>query len=163
MNCSKCGAEIAEDQKFCAECGFPFAAQTVTTYQYKGQEYQKEDIIKIAKYQTWVLFGILFNIVLTPILYVGQFALPDILIMAVSLLSIANTIFYIVAFCLLRSAQKGILLVTLLGIILLFIPLVCLIVLLIVNGSATKMLRSAGLKVGLMGVSQVELNEFKNK
>ena len=45
--------------------------------------------------------------------------------------------------------------------VLMFVPWVSVIALLVVNHKATKMLRSRGLRVGLMGVSKQELEKFE--
>ncbi len=154
MNCSKCGSEITEGNNFCAKCGQAIDAQV---FQYQNVSYQKEDILKIAKYQTLVIYGILFLIILTPLSWV-----PGIVGTLATLLYLVNIIYYVTAFCLLRTAQKGNVAVTVLLAILLLLPLVSLITLLFVNGKATNILHSAGLKVGLMGVSKPDLDEFKN-
>jgi len=155
MNCSKCGSEILEGNNFCAKCGQATNAQF---FQYQNVSYQKEDILKIAKFQTMIIFGILFLIILTPLTYI-----PGIVSILATLLYLVNVIYYMTAFCLLRTAQKGNIAVTILLAILLLLPLISLITLLFVNGKATNILQSAGLKVGLMGVTKPDLDEFKNK
>jgi|GEM_PF-2977255 len=155
MYCNKCGTEIAERNNFCAKCGQPTNAPV---FQYKQIVYQKEDIIKIAKYQTWLIFGILFLIILTPLVWI-----PGIVNTLASFLYFANLVFYITAFCLLRTAQKGNIAVTVILAFLLFLPLVSLFILLVVNAGATNRLKAAGLKIGLMGVTNPDLDEFKNK
>ena len=88
---------------------------------------------------------------------------PGIVSLLALLLYFANVIYYMIAFCLLRTAQKGNIAVTVLLVIFLLLPLISLITLLCVNGKASNILKSAGLKVGLMGVSKPDLDEFKNK
>ena len=155
MNCSKCGSKIMEENNFCAKCGQAISTQV---FQYQNAAYQKEDILKIAKYQTMIIFGILFLIILTPLTYV-----PGIISILATLLYLLNVIYYLIAFCMLRTAQKGSIAVTILLAILLLLPLISLITLLFVNGKATNILQSAGLKVGLMGVSKPDLDEFKKR
>ena len=69
----------------------------------------------------------------------------------------------IVFFVKLRLAMKKSLPLTIIAVILLFIPLVGLLILLLNSAAATKILRSAGLRVGLMGVSSSELARFMNR
>ena len=105
-----------------------------------------------------IILGILFLIILSPLTYI-----PGIVGILATLLYFLNVIYYMIAFCMLRTAQKGNIAVTILLAILLLLPLISLITLLFVNGKATNILQSAGLKVGLMGVSKPDLDEFKNK
>ena len=153
MNCNKCGSEILEGNNFCAKCGQAIDTQI---FQYQNVSYQKEDILKIAKFQTMIIFGILFLIILTPLTYI-----PGIVSILATLLYLVNVIYYMTAFCMLRTAQKGNIAVTVLLVIFLLLPLISLITLLCVNGKASNILKSAGLKVGLMGVSKPDLDEFK--
>lgn len=161
MICSKCGAEIQDGNNFCPKCG---QGINVHAYKFNDVDYQKEDIIKIAKYQTMILYGLLLCVIFTLMKLVPCFiSSPDIIGTLTDVLQVFSALFCLIVFCLLRSAEKGNIVLTILGAILLFITGINLIVLFFANNKATKILKSAGLKVGLMGVSKFDLDEFKNK
>lgn len=160
MNCSKCGAEIQEGNNFCPKCG-----AGTNTYQYDGKEYTKDDILHVAKYQNWVEHGfflLMFFSVIDFLIKFGFLPLPEFLVGMAYVLYLTASIFYFVAYCLLRAAEKGNVFLTVLGVILSFFPVFALIVCIIAIRSAYRILEAAGIKCGLLGVSKKDLNAFRN-
>ena len=168
MYCSKCGTEIQEGKNYCADCGRQ-AGESI--YTYKGKDYQKDDINKIAKYQKRAIYICLGSIVLF-LLYFAFLAIvvladaPDFIsepFQTVSqIVSLIWTVIFLINIILLTVAEKCSALRIAFTVIASFIPVICLIALLMAITEATGIMRSAGLKVGLMGVSPVELYKFNN-
>lgn len=108
----------------------------------------RADLKNVAVYQKGVLFGLLLSIGLT----IGQFALPAeyrIYVAILSLMvSISNCVFVILLATKVYSVVQGVIM----GILAL-IPCLGLIPLLIINGKATKTLQANGIKVGLLGAN----------
>lgn len=102
----------------------------------------------IALYQRGIILGIIVYLLAV----VGQFAIPEaarpLLGIAIIPFLLATLVFLFLLACKLYGVAKGVLL-GILGLI----PLVGLVVLLIVNGKATQVLRAHGLKVGFLGAS----------
>lgn len=109
---------------------------------------RREDLRSVAMYQK----GILICILIYLIAVFFQFALPAELRMVLSigvlLVGLAGTIFVILLAMKVYNVVVGIFL----G-ILTFIPCIGLLVLLMVNGKATTILKQNGIKVGLMGAN----------
>ena len=121
----------------------------------EGKIFSAEEIVQVAKNQTFLLYCVLANLL---VYLVGAWLRP-----LMPLAWVAIFICSIVFFVKLRLAMKKSLLLTIIAVILLFIPLVGLLILLINSSAATRILRSAGLRVGLMGVSSSELACFMNR
>ena len=121
----------------------------------EGKIFSAEEIVRVAKNQTALLYCVLANLL---VYLVGAWLRP-----LMPLAWVAIFICSIVFFVKLRLAMKKGLPLTIIAVILLFIPLVGLLTLLINSAAATKILRSAGLRVGLMGVSSSELARFMNR
>mgnify|MGYP006908249900 CR=1 FL=1 len=106
----------------------------------------REDVRKVAQYQK----GIIVCILIYLLAVMGQFAVPPelrlFLGLGVFVLGIVGAVFVF----LLAMKTYGTALGILLGILSL-VPCIGLIVLLVVNGKATNILRQNGIKVGLMG------------
>ena len=164
MNCRKCGAEIQDCYNFCPKCAEPVPGTVISRY--GGKEYRKDDILKIAQYQTWILCTVPFLLVLgafnLSILF-SCFTLPGFFVEVVQWLHLVSLIFYIVIFCLLRAAEKGNVFITVLEVILLCLPIIFILVSLLAVLPATRILKASGLKVGLLGVSKKSLDEFLMK
>lgn len=113
---------------------------------------KREDLRSVAKYQK----GILVCILIYLITVVCQFLIPSELQLLVWLcgivVSIAGTVFVFLLAIKVYGAPLGVLL----GILTL-IPCIGLIVLLVVNGKATSVLRQNGIKVGLLGANLSEV------
>jgi hypothetical protein len=112
----------------------------------------RDDVRSIAIYQKGILVCILVYI----IIIVSQFLIPQqfrfVLALVVLVVSIIDTVFIF----LLTTKIYGVGLAVVLGLLSL-IPFVGLIVLLIVNGKATSILRSHGVRVGLMGARLADI------
>ncbi len=106
----------------------------------------REDLRSVAKYQRGIMLCILGYFVAV----ICQFALPPslrlVLAVGVLILGIAGTVFVFMLAMKVYSTAQGVLL----GILTL-VPCVGLVVLLMVNGKATKVLRQNGVKVGILG------------
>ena len=112
----------------------------------------REDLRSVAKSQK----GILVCILLYIIAVVLQLILPDELALIVAagvlVVGIAATVFVFQLAIKVYGSGAGILL----GILTL-IPVIGLLVLLIINGKATRTLKANGIKVGLMGANPLEI------
>ena len=112
----------------------------------------REDLKSVAQYQKGILVCILIYLVA----FFGQFAIPEdfrpLLGLGVLLLGLVGTVFVFLLAIKVYSTGLGILL----GILTL-IPCIGLIVLLVVNGKATSILKQNGIKVGLLGADMSQL------
>lgn len=110
---------------------------------------QREKLIRVARYQRWVIYALLANIVLniTIMSLARQGVMVQVLGLAVALGVVA---FAILSIFLLQKEVSNVG-VAILCAILMFIPCISLITLLVVNQGATKYLQSRGVKVGFMG------------
>ena len=121
----------------------------------EGKIFTAVEIVQVAKNQTFLLYCVLAKLLFY---LVGLLMGP-----VMPIVGLAVIVCSIVFFVKLRLAMKKGLPLTIVAVILLFIPLVGLLTLLINSAAATKILRSAGLKVGLMGVSASQLAQFANR
>ena len=121
----------------------------------EGKIFTAVEIVQVAKNQTFLLYCVLAKLLFY---LVGLLMGP-----VMPIVGLAVLVCSIVFFVKLRLAMKKGLPLTIVAVILLFIPLVGLLTLLINSAAATKILRSAGLKVGLMGVSASQLAQFANR
>lgn len=131
------------------------------------------DILKTTRYQRWMLVAILLCIIgqlaliFGPSLILGgrdvnqippaEAATIGLMYLGLMACVLLIEIFVLVSVILLSSAIGNHVLVTVLVALLMFVPLVNLLTLLILNAKATRILRAAGLHVGLMGVSPRQL------
>jgi hypothetical protein len=117
------------------------------------QKFERADLRSIATYQKGIIFCILFNL----IAFACQFVLPDalriFLFVGFGGLSIVATVFVFLLATKVYSTGTGIVYA-----ILTFIPLIGLVMLLLINGKATKILKSHGIRVGLLGATMSDLN-----
>ena len=108
----------------------------------------REDLRAVAKYQHGIMLCILGQIILA----IGRIAAPDSLQLVLTLVllavGLAGTVFVFMLAMKVYSTGTGVLL----GILTL-IPCLGLIILLIVNGKATKVLRQNGIAVGILGAN----------
>ena len=113
---------------------------------------KRDDLRSVAKYQK----GILVCILIYLIAVVCRFVLPAefqlLLVAAVVVAGLAGTVFVFMLAMKVYSTGVGVLL----GILSL-VPCVSLIVLLVVNGKATAILKENGIKVGLLGAKLSEV------
>ena len=112
----------------------------------------RDDLRSVATYQKGILLCILAYLLLV----VLQFALPPdvrfFLLLAAAALTITATVFVFLLATKVYSTGLGILLA-----ILTLIPCIGLIVLLIINGKATAVLKAQGIRVGLLGANMSDL------
>jgi Mg2+/Co2+ transporter CorB len=125
----------------------PYNSPETTSYQ--AADPARQSVRLVAKYQRWVIFALLGNIVANILAFaaVGQ-DLPVRLIAIV--LSLAVAVFAMVAIFLLAKQIIG----TAVGVlcaILMTAPCISLIVLLVVNQKATSYLQKNGVRVGFLG------------
>jgi Mg2+/Co2+ transporter CorB len=123
---------------------------------YKPPSYQAPDPARqpvrlVAKYQRWVIFALLGNIVTNVLAFamVGQDLPVRLVVMVVSL---AVAVFAMAAIFLLAKELFG----TAVGVlcaILMIVPCISLIALLVVNQKATAYLRNNGVRVGFWGAN----------
>ena len=108
----------------------------------------REDLRSVAKYQK----GILVCILVYLIAVIGQFAIPaefrPIIALGVLAVGLAGTVFVFLLAIKVYSTGVGVLMA-----ILTLVPCVGLIMLLVVNGKATAILKQNGIKVGLLGAN----------
>ena len=108
----------------------------------------REDLRSVAKFQKGILVCILFQLVAI----IGQLALPPEIRLLISIAVLVVGIVSSVFVFMLAIKVYGTALGVLLGVLSL-VPCIGLIVLLIVNGKATSVLKQNGIKVGLLGAN----------
>ena len=109
------------------------------------------EIYKIAKYQRYIILAILLNLIISVLAY---------FVPTLAILSLVISLAILILFILFSNAIKNSVIVTIICAILMFVPIISLILLLIITSRATAILRNAGLKVGLLGVSKQDLQFF---
>ena len=123
------------------------------------------DIQGVAKYQKWILFAILAQIIISIVQLYFRFSMDEAttdgaavgfagLTLLLAGVNLAISIFAVVALVFLMTALDRPTVSKVLAAIAMFIPLVGLIVLLVVNQRATKTLQANGIRVGLMGAKR---------
>jgi Mn2+/Fe2+ NRAMP family transporter len=110
----------------------------------------RDKLQRVAKYQRWVIFALLANIVVN-ILAFGTMTQSLPVRLGVLVISLVVVVFAITSIVLLAKEVINIGVAILCG-ILMFVPCVSLIVLLVVNQKATSYLQQHGIKVGFLGV-----------
>ncbi|MBQ7694033.1 MAG: hypothetical protein IJT50_02815 [Lentisphaeria bacterium] len=121
------------------------------------KDFSKEEIVTIAKYQAFVLYGVAAVLVASLLLRVS---VPALILPARGLYLLCSLFCVYSVFCL-RQAERENIVLTIVAMILLFIPLLNLVILVFTVVSATKILKAAGLNVGFMGVSKEEIERYK--
>lgn len=113
---------------------------------------QRDAVRRVARYQRWVIFALLFNIgvnVLSLAVSFAQLPIPSIVILV---LALAGGLFAIIAIFQLAKELSG----PGLGVfcaILMIMPCISLLVLLIINQKATTFLQNNGVRVGFLGTN----------
>jgi len=107
---------------------------------------RREDLMTIAKYQKGILVCILIYLIAVICQFAIPVQLPLIVGFGVLFVGLVGTVFVFLLAMKIYSTVVGVLL----G-ILTFIPCLGLIILLLVNGTATNILKENGVKVGLLG------------
>lgn len=151
--CPACNAAIDESVRFCPHCGYSLHGLERSP----GWIRRNIDLRLVARWQRTIIWaivaqGILYWVVAAnPALWIGP---PGMLQLVLFIGAIALNAALIVQF---MAAMKIALGWRILALILSFAPCVPLGVLLLVNDRAIRMLRAAGLRVGLMGVADAEI------
>ncbi|MBP5586974.1 MAG: hypothetical protein J6Y92_11555 [Lentisphaeria bacterium] len=119
-------------------------------YTYENEHFTKEQIIAIAKNQKYVLIFLLFRII-SYLLMCGMAGnvLEQLFRLLALMFSILTVIFFVKLMIALKTAAVWVVIRAVLS----FIPIIGLVVLLVVNSKATKVLKSAGIEIGLLGAS----------
>jgi hypothetical protein len=120
---------------------------------------EHRDVRAVAVYQKGILVCILISLLSIFGEIVVRFTMPEPLVIPIELLGFAVGLAGMVFVFLLSTKVFGIVLGILLG-ILTVVPCLGLLVLLIINGKATSVLRQNGHRVGLLGA---RLSEFDNR
>lgn len=121
-----------------------------------GIEFNRDSIRSIAVAQKLILLGILVNIGLFAISVLGQGSIPALQVLALPVYLCAIGLQLYGCFRLARGLGWNVA-ITVVCLILMFVPIIGLLTLLILNQKATTALRAAGLHVGLLGVRTSEL------
>ena len=112
----------------------------------------REKLRRVAKYQQWVIYAVLANL----LVYLGAVALQIAGFEAIGqlmiLLLLPIALFAMVAIALLANELYNVA-VAVVCALLMLVPCISLITLLVVNGGATKYLQQRGVKVGFMGAN----------
>jgi hypothetical protein len=111
----------------------------------------REKLRRVAKYQQWVIYALLANIIMNVVgLAGGQAELP--VRMGILVVALAVAVCAMVSIFLLANELYNVGIGVLCAIVMI-IPCIALITLLIVNGKATGFLQQHGVKVGFMGAN----------
>ena len=122
-------------------------------------EMEKSMIIKIARHQRWLITVIIARIILLAVNFATmQKTGPSIKILILAIV-IGLSFAAIRAVAILMTSMGDSVALVVICCILLIVPLIGLLVLLSINGRATKALKAAGLRVGLLGVDLSELDK----
>ncbi|MEQ1905458.1 MAG: GYF domain-containing protein [Pirellulaceae bacterium] len=150
--CPSCAEEILAAAKKCKHCGETVSGSVGSLSSSKGK-YDKR-VFEIAKNQKYVIYVILAQLV-TMLVAGIVWPLAPFLFIATWVLQVLTVFkFFIVVY----KKETGIIL----GILSL-IPILGLIILLLVNNKATSILRDNGFKIGLLGVSDDAIEQFRQR
>jgi hypothetical protein len=111
----------------------------------------REKLRRIARYQQWVLYALLVNIVINIVALATQNQ-GLLIALTVLVVLIAVVIFAMVAVFLLANELFNPVIGVLCA-LLMIVPCISLLTLLVINGRATKHLQTHGIKVGFMGAN----------
>ena len=112
----------------------------------------REKLRRVAKYQQWVIYALLVNIVINVVAMVARNQDNLAVSLGVGVAALAIAVFAMVAIFLLAKELYNVGLAVLCA-ILMIVPCISLITLLVVNGKATAYLQQHGIKVGFMGTN----------
>ena len=134
----------------------PYQAPQTTSQATGVLSGSRDDLRNVAKFQKGILVCILIYLVAVIVAVIGQFALPPelrpLVAIGVFLVALLQGLVGAVFVFLLAMKTYGTGLGIVLGILSL-VPLIGLIILLVVNGKATNILKQNGIKVGLLGAN----------
>ncbi|NOZ39169.1 MAG: hypothetical protein GXP24_02945 [Planctomycetes bacterium] len=107
---------------------------------------------RVAKYQRWVLFALLANVIVNILFFSGVIGEDHPLQLPVNLFSIV--VFFFSVYAIYRLAKEFLSIVAAIACaLLMIIPFAGLITLLVINQKATKYLQKRGVHVGLLGAN----------
>lgn len=133
----------------------PYQAPSVASQAVGVLSGRRDDLKKVAAYQKGVILCILVNMIAMASQFFLSPELAGIVGIGFILASLAGMVFVF----LLAVQVYGVALGILLGLLAL-VPCIGLIVLLIINGKATAVLRQNGIRVGLFGANTTDLKAF---
>ena len=112
----------------------------------------RDKLRRVAKYQQWVIYALLVNIVINIVAMVARSQDNVAVSLGVGVMALAIAAFAMVAIFLLAKELYHIAAAVVFA-ILMIVPCISLITLLVVNGKATAYLQQHGIKVGFMGTN----------
>lgn len=115
-------------------------------------DFQTEDLKKIAKFQRMMILAVAIQLLLTIVSTFVPF---------VGILTFAAGVFCLYTMIMLSSALKHETLVTVIYAICAFIPIVSLVALFLLAKKSSDVLKAAGYNVGLLGMSQADIDNIK--
>lgn len=123
---------------------------------------KRVDLVNVAKAQKFLLYGILASFSTYVLFVIGGIAAPGsgLLLLPLLLVYFAAVICIIVGVIRLSRAVGTNIVMAVIAGILVFVPLFGLLIMLAENRRATKALKEAGVKVGLLGVSKEEMQKL---
>lgn len=132
-------------------------------------EYTNEELIRMARWQRRLLYALVYSwvcglFIIVLIRCCDSASIANLLLVAKYVINIAfAVVFYVIYYKLLLTyhSQSFKIFAGVLG-VLMAVPLVNLIMLLVVTNPATRILKTAGLRVGLLGVSEHELCKLQD-
>jgi hypothetical protein len=151
--CPACGQPISTEQGVdcCSACGFNLTWATLP-----GWVVQGVDLRTVARRQRLLLWFVLVALAMnfSPLIMAG---VPTIIASFISLFIIAVYVLIMIGTMHMLTALRTHIALRILLLVLMFAPCLNILILLIANQMATSALRRAGLKVGLMGVSDEQV------
>jgi hypothetical protein len=146
-SCRQTFEGVVDPLGVCPLCGGSLAPPPQTFDQAAGI-----DLRQVAKRQRALLWYILASLTIQLWFIIPIVSLPPIADVAIAIIFWVVQIFIIIGVVRLLAAMSVHIIWRILYIVLLFAPCINLLVLLVINRRATRALRNAGLRVGLMGV-----------
>jgi len=169
IRCPACQAVIPPDQQFCPICRADLTATPLGAVPLAIPVYDRATGLRIdprvdyralARRQRWVLWLLVANVIvqLAPF-YLGMLGEPLFNILATLMVLTTLALMLAMLICVVRllTAQGTRLAVVILCAVLLLAPCANLLLLLLINMSATRTLRRAGIRVGLMGAKDEDV------
>lgn len=156
IRCASCNGMVdaACAGGFCPTCGAPQSAMRAATV------VQGIDLRQLARRQRWMIWSVLASMVSAILPFLTEVVAPGELILGMLLqtvLGLACTVVMIMGLVGVMASLGRHLVLRIFVCFLMFVPLISLLVLLRYNRKATRLLRDAGLKVGLMGASDEQI------
>lgn len=132
-------------------------------------EYTNEELIRMARWQRRLLYALVYSwvcvlFIIVLIRFCDSASIANLLLVAKYVVNIAFAVVFYVIYYKLLLTYHGLSFKIFAGVlgILMAVPLVNLIMLLVVTNPATRILKTAGLRVGLLSVSEHELCKLQD-